>query len=352
MKFSILVPVYNVENYIEQCVDSLLSQTFKGDYEIILVNDGSTDSSGAICDRYSEKYPKLIRTVHKKNEGLVSAREWGIKNAGGDFCLFVDSDDFVENNLLETVYSCICRHPDAGMIIYSFCYYENGVKRERRRTVSDSEKVFKSGNKKELYELLITDNLVTALWIKAVKTDILKNDPTDYTAYYYKNMAEDMFRSVYLLTAAEKAVYINEPLYNYRINNESISKSFRPETIEKKNTLYVYDRIREYLPVWGMDCDEVKDKLNSRWFNETMNTFYNYYKNAKTKKEKQQILEYDWKSMLPLQAVYEKGSQESRIFRSWFECLESKRYFPIKLFFFKEKTRKIIKKMKSKVKGK
>ncbi len=342
MRYSVLVPVYNVEKYLEQCVDSLLSQTYGGEYEIILVDDGSTDKSGAICDDYSEKYPRIIKVIHKKNEGLVSAREHGIKNANGDFCLFVDSDDFVQNNLLECVDSCIKKHSDTDMVIYSFSYYENGVKTERKRTVSDGEKIFDSSNKKELYKLIVTDNLVTALWIKAVKTDILKNDPTDYTAYYDKNMAEDMFRTVHLLTAAEKAVYINESLYNYRTNNQSISKSFTPETIEKKNILYVYNRIREYLPAWGMDTDEVIDELNSRWFNEAMSTFCNYYRNAKTKKEKQQILEYDWKSMIPPQTVNKKGSQENKLFRKWFECLEKKKNFPIKLFFLKEKLRKLL----------
>lgn len=345
MKFSILVPVYNVEKYLEQCVESLLNQTFKGEYEIILVDDGSTDSSGEICDCYAENYPQKIKVVHKKNEGLVSAREHGIKNASGDFCLFVDSDDFAEINLLESVDSCIKKYSDTDMVIYSFMYYENGQKKKRPFLVSDGEKVFDSKNKQELYDLLVVGNLVTALWVKAVKTEILKSDPTDYTAYYDKNMAEDMFRSVYLLTAVRKAVYINENLYNYRTNNESISKSFTPDTIEKKNTLYVYNRIMEYLPLWGMDNDEVVDRLNSRWFNETMNTFANYYKNAKTKKEKKQILEYDWKSMLPTQAINIKGSRESKLFRKWFECLETGHCFPIRFFFFKDKIYRKIKKL-------
>lgn len=352
MKYSILVPVYNVENYIEQCVDSLLSQTFKGEYEIILVDDGSTDSSGRICDNYSEKYPQTIKTVHKKNEGLVSAREWGIKNASGDFCLFVDSDDFAEIDLLESVDKSIKNHPDADMVIYSFRYFENGITKDRKNTVSDGEKIFDADNKKELYSLHITGNLVTALWIKAVKTEILRSDPTDYTAYYDKNMAEDMFRSVYLLTAAEKVVYINKKLYNYRVNNESISKSFRPDSIPQKNILYVYDRISEFLPVWGMDTAETVDMLNGRWFDETMNTFYNYYKNAKTRHDKRLILQYDWKSMMPSCVVDEKSSRERKIFRKWFECLESKNYLPIKWFFFKDKIYRLLKKLKSKVKGK
>ena len=84
MKFSILVPVYNVEKYLEQCVESLLNQTYKGEYEIILVDDGSTDSSGKICDKYSENHPDKIKVIHKANGGHTSARLEAIKNAEGD----------------------------------------------------------------------------------------------------------------------------------------------------------------------------------------------------------------------------------------------------------------------------
>ncbi len=349
MKFSILVPVYNVEQYLEQCVESLLSQTYIGEYEIILVDDGSTDSSGKICDNYAADYPEKVKVVHKKNEGLVSAREHGIKNASGDFCLFVDSDDFVENNLLESVSNSLKRHNDADLIIYSFSYLKNGVQTERTATVSDSEKVFDGSNKKELYQMLIAGNLVTALWIKAVKTDILRSDPIDYTLYYNKNMAEDMFRSVHILTAANKTVYINEKLYNYRICDESISRSFRPETICKKNILYVYNRIREYLPQWDMDDAETIERLNGRWLDETMYTFLNYYRNAESKLEKQQILEYDWSSMMPQQAIFEKSKYESKLYRKWFDSIVKHRYFSVKWFFFKEKVWKFLRHIKSKV---
>ena len=125
MKFSILVPVYNVEKYLEQCVDSLLNQTYKGEYEIILVDDGSTDSSVAICDRYQKNNPDKIKVVHKKNEGLVSARQQGIAVATGEYSLFVDSDDFAELNLLETVSDCIDSNNDPDMVIYSYRYFKN-----------------------------------------------------------------------------------------------------------------------------------------------------------------------------------------------------------------------------------
>ena len=238
VKFSILVPIYNVEKYLEQCVESLLNQTYKGEYEIILVDDGSTDLSGAICDRYQKNNPDKVRVVHKKNEGLVSARQVGIENANGEYSLFVDSDDFVEMNLLETVNAYIKQNDNTDMVIYSFRYYSDEKTTERKATLATNETVFTKDNKKELYEALISTTFITSLWTKAIKTEIVKKDPTNYSLYYDKNMAEDWFRSIHLLTAADKIVYINEPLYNYRTNENSISRSFRPETIDKKNILY------------------------------------------------------------------------------------------------------------------
>lgn len=298
MKFSILVPVYNVEKYLEQCVESLLNQTYKGDYEIILVDDGSTDSSGMICDSYAKNNPDKIKVVHKENGGLVSARQTGIEAANGEYSLFVDSDDFAETNLLETVNDCINRNNNPDMVIYSFRYCSNGKITERKATLSPNEKVFGNDNKRELYEALISTTFITSLWTKALKTEILRNDSTDYCLYYDKNMAEDWFRSIPALTTAKKIVYINKTLYNYRTNEVSISRSFTPETIEKKNILYVYDRLREYLPKWGMDTEEYRQKLNARWLNEVMYTFSSYYENVPAK-DRKAVLEYDWASMLP-----------------------------------------------------
>lgn len=98
-KISVIVPVYNVENYIEKCIESILSQTYT-DFELLLINDGSSDKSGSICDAYMSK-DQRIRVFHKKNAGVSMARNWGIKHSLGDWICFVDSDDWVENSYLE-----------------------------------------------------------------------------------------------------------------------------------------------------------------------------------------------------------------------------------------------------------
>lgn len=345
MKFSILVPVYNVEKYLEQCVESLLNQTYKGEYEIILVDDGSTDSSGKICDMYAENYPDKIKVVHKKNEGLVSARQAGIDAAKGEFCLFVDSDDFIELCLLEKVSDSLEKHSDTDIFIFSLNRFDGKNKSARKPMIDAEEAFFCGDNKNIIYEALIAGSQVTSLCVKAVRSDILKNDPTDYSLYYSKNMAEDWFRSIYLLTAAEKIVYINKHLYNYRTNEQSISRSFRPETIEKKNILYVYDRFMEYLPKWSMDTEEYRQKLNARWLNEAMYTFTNHYENVHFS-ERKAVLNFNWSSMLPAEARIDTDNPyENRVYRKLYSNLAKKNFFPIQIHFLKKRTRKLVKKL-------
>ena len=347
MKFSILVPVYNVEQYLEQCVESLLNQTYKGEYEIILVDDGSTDSSSEICDKYAENYPDKIKVIHKKNEGLVSARQTGIEVAVGEYSLFADSDDFVELNLLETVSNCINRNNNPDMVIYSFRYYSNGKTTGRKATLAANETVFTADNKKEIYEAIISTTFITSLWTKVLKTEILQTDPTDYSLYYDKNMAEDWFRSIYLLTAAEKIIYINAPLYNYRTNDASISRSFRPETIAKKNILYVYDRLMEYLPKWDMDTAEYHHKLNARWLNETMYTFSMYYENVSLS-DRKAVLKFDWNSMLPQEVI--DGTEnpfENKTSRKIYGFIVNHKHFKLKMHFAYKRLYKKYRQIKS-----
>lgn len=346
MKFSILVPVYNVEQYLEQCVESLLNQTYDGEYEIILVDDGSTDSSGKICDKYAESCHEKIRVIHKKNEGLVSARQAGINAAKGEFCLFVDSDDYVERNLLECIGFTSLKHSDADTFIFSLTRFDSKNKIPRKNMVDADEAVFDASNKKLIYEALISGSQVTSLCIKAVKTNILKNDPTDYSLYYKKNMAEDWFRSIHLLTASKKIVYINKHLYNYRTNEQSISQSFRPETIAKKNIFYVYERFNAYLPLWGMATEEYHQKLDARWLSEVMYIFSQYYEKAKSVKEKKEILNFNWNSMLPENVNSDtENPYENKTYKKLYIHLMKKDFFYIKAFFIKKKTIKLLKKL-------
>lgn len=119
MRFSIIIPVYNVEKYLGKCLDSLLRQDFKS-YEIIVVDDGTEDNSGKIADEYRLRNPEIFKVVHQENKGLGGARNTGIKVSEGDYLIFIDSDDYVADNFLYKVDS-ILRENEVDLLMYNIC---------------------------------------------------------------------------------------------------------------------------------------------------------------------------------------------------------------------------------------
>lgn len=350
MKFSILVPVYNVEQYLEECIQSILNQTYR-DFELILVDDGSTDNSGNICDAVSKECPEKIRVVHKQNQGLISARRVGITEAKGEFCIFVDSDDFIERDLLAIASYALDRDEEIDILLYSFNYYRKGQKEARSRKVADNGRTWQGVYKKEIYEKLVCSSDITSIWTKAIRTDILKADPTDYTLYYGKNMAEDLLQSLYSITKARKIMYVDKALYNYRLNEESISRSYRPETISKKNTLHVYEKILEYLPIWQLDNEDMREKLYAKWFNETMYTMSKYYEAAKTKADKQKIIDFNWEQMIPEEiADISNNRYVNSDYRKLYAWIKEKNTSAIDKYFFNKNCYQKWKKIKRKLK--
>ena len=134
-KISVIVPVYNAEKYLHRCIDSILNQTFP-DFELLLIDDGSKDQSGEICDEYAKKDSR-VKVFHKENGGVSSARNVGIDNAVGEYICFCDSDDWVEKTWLLSFFERMC---DNDMLITSFNIYENEKKVEFKSFVSLSDK--------------------------------------------------------------------------------------------------------------------------------------------------------------------------------------------------------------------
>ena len=122
-KISVIVPVYNIEHYIEECIKSILNQTFK-EFELLLVDDGSTDSSLNICRGY-EKKDNRIKVIHKKNGGLSDARNVGIEKACGKYICFIDGDDFIANDTLENMYNLILKNNSQIAVCNMVRYYED-----------------------------------------------------------------------------------------------------------------------------------------------------------------------------------------------------------------------------------
>ena len=212
MRFSVLIPVYNVEKFLPKCIDGLCQQTYK-DFEVILVDDGSTDLSAKLCDDFCKKN-KNIKVIHKKNEGLISARREAIKNAEGEYCIFCDSDDFLEKNALQELEKII-EENNSDLILYNAYIYNNGQKELFFNNVFKEGKI---DNKKNIYNKLLLEYSINAIWLKAVKRDIIDIEK-DYTKFYKFNFGEDLLQTIPLVKKAEKIYYLNKALYNYRIES-------------------------------------------------------------------------------------------------------------------------------------
>ncbi len=218
--FSILIPVYNVEKYLENCLESILEQQYE-DYEIILVDDGSTDQSSALCDRYVEENPEKIKVLHKKNEGLISARREALKLADGYYTCFVDSDDRIASNMLFDLHKIIDTYkPD----IVTFNWYrinDNGKKVRSNEPMYDCSGFVE---KKSFYIRLL-ETSYNSLWSRCYKTELIDVD-SDYRNLYHIKNGEDLLQTIPVIEKAESFYYLKKELYEYRVNPKSITKTY------------------------------------------------------------------------------------------------------------------------------
>lgn len=207
---SIIVPVYNVEKYLERCINSIINQTYKN-LDIILVNDGSTDNSGKICDEFNFK-DNRIQVIHKTNGGLSDARNAGLEIAKGEYIGFVDSDDYIALDMFETLYNLTQKY-SAEISILSFYEMYNG----KLISVRDSKKLEQMDKIEAIKELLIDTKIQSYAWNKLFKKSLFENlkFPTD------KNF-EDIATTLLLFEKANKIVLLEEPKYYYLRRDDSI----------------------------------------------------------------------------------------------------------------------------------
>ncbi len=223
MLLSIIIPVYNVEKYIHECVDSVLLQDEK-DLEILLIDDGSTDTSGIICDEYQMRFPDTIRVIHKKNEGLLLTRRCGIKAAKGEWLIHLDSDDYMMPGVLDIVRETIGTF-DPDLIIGKIAYgAEDGksIAFYSKIPFRDGQ-VFEEINKDQLYKQFFLDGYISAICQKIARKDIVDVDK-DYSLWEKVSVAEDVLQSLPVLYNSRKCVYIDNALLYYRYNADSITK--------------------------------------------------------------------------------------------------------------------------------
>lgn len=247
MLFSFIVPVYNTSKYLNRCIESILCQ--KGaDYEILLVDDGSTDNSGKLCDHYAKQFPDIVRVIHKENEGLLLTRRRGFKEAKGEWFINVDSDDYIAPDLLESVVNAIERYqPD--MVMYNYQYFTDAGEISSSKLNLPNESVFNRDNKELVYTCRLLSNDINSMCMKALRRDIIDID-ADYRDCGVRNMCEDAYQVLPLFTNANKIVYLSQPLYSYRKGQASITatRSFDDWMASK----ICFLQTERYLDIWNI----------------------------------------------------------------------------------------------------
>lgn len=237
-EISIVVPVFNVEKFLKKCIESIISQSFSN-FEVLLVNDGSTDGSLDICLQYT-KIDDRVKVINKKNGGLSDARNAGIKYATGKYICFIDSDDFIEKEYLQKLYKNIVKYnSDVSMCEY-FITDENGQKIQIEKFNNEKLKYI-SG--KKLIESIYSRNPTISIvaWNKLYKRKLFAN-----IKYSKGRLYEDQFIAVPLFWSVKKVSLIDAPLYNYvqrkgSIMNSKINKKKIFDTVAyKKQRIYFF----------------------------------------------------------------------------------------------------------------
>ncbi len=244
---SVVVPVYNVEEFLEVCVDSIRNQTY-GLLEIILVDDGSTDYSGKMCDNY-EIADNRIKVIHKENGGLSDARNTGLLAAGGEYICFIDSDDYIKQTMIEELLAVI-RKTNAQV---SICQFSDVYEEKIKIPNDENEEIIVMTGKEAFKQFLMEEKkgFVTA-WNKLYRTDLFKNGNIEYPV---GKIHEDCFTTYQLYLKAETVVYLQKSLYFYRHRSGSIMKN---TDIEKE-----YAIIDAYEDVLKLVNKEYKDLIDA-----------------------------------------------------------------------------------------
>lgn len=241
-KVSIIVPVYNVEQYLERCVNSLRNQTLQ-DLEIILVDDSSTDSSLAICQKMAREDSR-VRVIHKVNEGAGKARNSALEIATGEYIGFVDSDDFVHGDMFQTLYEKAVQY-DSDLVMSGVLYVDGNMFSEPgecvRKTYFEQDTHFTSREELQKLRMGIVGSAPEdaddskygmSIWKNLFRHDIIKRNGLVFQSER-EVFSEDALFMVDYISCIQKATGIPEAFYHYCRNGASISKSYKADRFEK-----------------------------------------------------------------------------------------------------------------------
>lgn len=270
---SVILPVYGVEKYLADCIESILNQTYKN-LQIILVDDESKDRSPEICDDYAKKDPR-IKVIHKKNGGAASARNVGLDNAAGDYVCFVDSDDTVKTDYIEKLLYTVNKYQADVAVCGFFYYYQNRLK---RAGYQGQQKEF---TQKEYLKKFLSDWMCGLIWNKIFSKAAIQD-----IRFEEGHKIDDEFFTYQVIMNAHKVIQFEEPLYNYRMRKSSVmseASEYQLQILQDKlqYTQKRYEQVVEMYPelkkvylegmvdslihfcTKGSDCKEGRDEIRN-----------------------------------------------------------------------------------------
>lgn len=283
--FSILIPVYNVEKYLSACLESVLRQSFT-DYEVILVDDGSKDSSGQICDDYAKRYPGKIRVQHKPNQGLISARRASLKLAKGRYVCFLDSDDCWVDNTLSRLHEII-ETTNVDIVLFRW----NRIDENGKRLNETATALFPQSDvldKKTVFEKILSTSSLNSFCTKCCKYSLFDVD-ANYSQYYKIQNGEDLIQSLPVMYNANTFYYLDEPLYLYRMNTASITHVYQKGQYRTMNI--VRPLLYKYIEKMGLDTQQNKTTFFNTYFSSLWESVEAMYRGIPSVEERNAALD-------------------------------------------------------------
>ena len=284
MKVSFILPIYNVEKYLSECVKSILAQTYS-DFEILLVDDGSPDNCPALCDEWARK-DNRIKALHKPNGGLSDARNYGLDHAQGDYVVFVDSDDFwMGRDSLEKLIKVVDAHPECDFIGYNCSYYYSDTKTYAKWVRYDENLVVPTDKNVAICSLVASGTMPMSACLKIIKRKSL----SDMGLRFIKGtIAEDIPWFIDLLDGSKKCMFVNQYIYAYRQNVAgSITTSGNPKSTSDLFTI-VKNEIKK------MDSRNISKEAKEALYSFLAYEFCILLTSDMPKEMKGELIQYKW----------------------------------------------------------
>ena len=242
---SVVIPIYNQEKYLKDCLDSLFSQC-REDVEVVLVNDGSTDRSSEICRECISSYHVNAKLIDKENSGVFNSREVGVRSASGEYILFMDSDDMLLENALNQIVERIRKfHPD--MVLFN-ATSDLESRSPRYGIELEEDRELKGSDRYQVYKLLCCSDVLNNLWTKCIRKELFNLIPV-YEGSQPLTNGEDLYQILNLADKAQSFVFINKALYYYRILPGGAARNYNPFYFPSEKI--VCSKRLEFAEKWG-----------------------------------------------------------------------------------------------------